>query len=113
MTKFNETLYWIAELSDGAIISEKNSKFSDINQDKLDNFKLVSSQNGESFNFEIGSERKLIFARRNRISSGNRDMIVICGWYEGLKMRVLFIFSDGNYEVKEEWEDNAIYTKVN
>ena len=33
MTKFNETLYWIAELSDGAINSEKNSKFSDINQD--------------------------------------------------------------------------------
>jgi len=112
MTKFNETLYWIAELSDGTIISEKDSKFSDINQDELYNFKLISSQNDKSFNFEIGSKRKLIFARRNRISSGDRDMIIICGWYEGLKMRVLFIFSDGNYEVKEEWEDNAIYSKV-
>ena len=112
MTKFNETLYWIAELSDGTIISEKDSKFSDINQDELYNFKLISSQNNKSFNFEIGSKRKLIFARRNRISSGDRDMIIICGWYEGLKMRVLFIFSDGNYEVKEEWEDNAIYSKV-
>ena len=113
MTKFNETLYWIAELSDGTIISEKNSKFSDINQDELYNFKLISSQNNKSFNFEIGSKRKLIFARRNRISNGDRDMIIICGWYEGLKMRVLFIFSDGNYVVKEEWEDNAIYSKVN
>ena len=112
MTKFNETLYWIAELSDGTIISEKDSKFSDINQDELYNFKLISSQNDKSFNFEIGSKRKLIFARRNRISNGDRDMIIICGWYEGLKMRVLFIFSDGNYEVKEEWEDNAIYSKV-
>ena len=112
MTKFNETLYWIAELSDGTIISEKDSKFSDINQDELYNFKLISSQNDKSFNFEIGSKRKLIFARRNRISSGDRDMIIICGWYEGLKMRVLFRFSDGKYEVKEEWEDNAIYSKV-
>ena len=112
MTKFNETLYWIAELSDGTIISEKDSKFSDINQDELFNFKLISSQNDKSFNFEIGSKRKLIFTRRNRISNGDRDMIIICGWYEGLKMRVLFIFSDGNYEVKEEWEDNAIYSKV-
>jgi len=112
MTKFNETLYWIAELSDGTTVSEKDSKFLDINQEKLDNFKLISSQNDKSFNFEIGSKRKLIFARRNRISSGDRDMIIICGWYEGLKMRVLFIFSDGNYEVKEEWEDNAIYSKV-
>ena len=112
MTKFNETLYWVAELSDGTTVSEKDSKFLDINQEKLDNFKLISSQNDKSFNFEIGSKRKLIFARRNRISSGDRDMIIICGWYEGLKMRVLFIFSDGNYEVKEEWEDNAIYSKV-
>jgi hypothetical protein len=112
MTKFNETLYWVAELSDGTTVSEKDSKFFDINQEKLDNFKLISSQNDKSFNFEIGSKRKLIFARRNRISSGDRDMIIICGWYEGLKMRVLFIFSDGNYVVKEEWEDNAIYSKV-
>jgi len=113
MTKFNETLYWVADLSDGTTVSEKDSKFSDINQEKLDNFKLISSQNWKSFNFEIGSERKLIFTRRNRISNVDRDMIVICGWYEGYKMRVLFIFSDGNYVVKEEWEDNAIYSKVN
>ena len=113
MTKFNETLYWIAELSDGTELSEKGSKFSDINQEKLDNFKLKSDQDEKSFNFDIGVERKLIFARRNRISNGDRDMIIICGWYEGLKMRVLFIFSDGNYVVKEEWEDNAIYSKVN
>ena len=112
MTKFNETLYWVADLSDGTTVSEKDSKFSDINQDKLDNFKLISDQNGKSFNFEIGSRRKLIFTRRNRISNGDRDMIVICGWYEGSKMRVLFIFSDGNYAVKEEWEDNTIYSKV-
>ena len=115
MTKFNETLYWVAELSDGTIINEKDSKFSDINQDMLENFKLVSDSwksRKEVHNFQIGNKRKLIFTRRNRISSGDRDMIIICGWYEGLKMRVLFIFSDGNYEVKEEWEDNAIYSKV-
>ena len=116
MTKFNETLYWVAELSDGTIISEKDSKFSDINQDVLENFKLVSDSwksRKEVHNFQIGKKRKLIFTRRNRISSGSRDMIVICGWYEGFKMRVLFIFSNGNYTVKEEWESNAIYSKVN
>ena len=72
----------------------------------------ISSQNNKSFNFEIGSKRKLIFARRNRISNGDKDMIVICGWYEDSKMRVLFIFSNGDYTVKEAWEDNTIYSKV-
>ena len=116
MTKFNETLYWVAELSDGTIINEKDSKFSDINQDMLENFKLVSDSwktRKEIHAFQIGVKRKLIFARRNRISNGDRDMIVICGWYEDSKMRVLFIFSNGDYTVKEAWEDNTIYSEVN
>ena len=115
MTKFNDTFYWVAELSDGTTISEKDNKFSDINQDMLENFKLVSDSwktRKEVHDFQIGKKRKLILTWRNRISNGDRDMIIICGWYEGSKMRVLFIFSDGNYTVKEEWEDNTIYSKV-
>ena len=46
------------------------------------------------------------------ISQNSKEMIVICGWYEGDFMRVMFIFKDGSYEIKEEWEEGTIYSKV-
>ena len=112
MTRFSETLYWIARTEDDILLSELNCRFSSLEGKKIKDFTLVSTNNKKEFNFIIGSKRKLIFARRNRITGSTKDVIVICGWYEGYNMRVMFIFPDGSYEIKEEWEENGIYSEV-
>ena len=112
MMRFNETLKWLAILDDETIIKEENSKFSELDNKNIKLFRLYSTKNGKEYDFEIGMSRKLIFARRNMISQNSKEMIVICGWYEGDFMRVMFIFKDGSYEIKEEWEEGTIYSKV-
>jgi len=110
--RFNETLKWLAIIDDGTKIREENSKFSELDGKNIKLFRLYSTKNGKEYNFDIGSGRKLIFARRNMISQNSKEMIVICGWYEGDYMRVMFIFKDGSYEIKEEWKEGTIYSKV-
>ncbi len=46
------------------------------------------------------------------ISQNSKEIIVICGWYEGDYMNVTFIFKDGSYVIKEEWEEGTVYSKV-
>lgn len=112
MMRFNETLKWLAILDNGIEIREENSKFSELDDKNIVLFRLHSNKNDRKYDFDIGDNRKLIFSRRNIISSNSKEMIVICGWYEGDFMKVTFIFEDGSYEIKEKWEENSIYSKV-
>ena len=112
MVRFNETLKWLAILDDETIIKEENSKFSELDDKNIKLFRLYSTKNGKEYDFDIGSDRKLIFTRRNMISQNSKEIIVICGWYEGDYMNVTFIFKDGSYVIKEEWEEGTVYSKV-
>lgn len=133
-----DTANWRAVYKDGSILNERDPDgkehiFKEINLSNLEYFQLVNPQNVVICRVRLGEGKRLIWARRNQITTGRRmiqqgnvkvpipikshQRVIIIGWQKtinGVNTKAIFyLMPDGRIEMDDEWRDNAIYDKVN
>jgi len=115
---------------------DKNGKehpFKEIDKDRLVAFQIVNAQNVAVCQVRLGEGKRLIFARRNLMTTGRRiiqqgeakvpvpvkahQKIIILGWQKtvnGTNVKAIFyLLPDGRIEMDDEWRKDSLHSKVN
>ncbi len=107
--------------------------FKDIDRDRLIAFQLINPQNIAICQVKLGEGKRLIFARRNLITTGQlfttrgdtkipiptktHQIIIILGWQKtvnGVNTKAIFyLLPDGRIEMDDEWRGDSLHSAVN
>ncbi len=113
--------------------SGKEHQFKEIDHTKLVAFQLVNAQNVAICQIRLGEGKRLIFARRNLMTTGRRliqqgdtkvpvpikkhQKIIILGWQKtvnGANAKAIFyLLPDGRIEMDDEWRQDSLHSAVN
>ncbi len=134
-----DTAKWKAIYDDDTSLSEmdpsggKQHTFKEIDFKKIKSFQLVNERNIAVCQVNLSKEKRLIFARRNLITTGRRliqqgkanvpvpikahQRIIILGWQKtvnGVNTKSIFyLLPDGRIEMDDEWKEDSLHCKVN
>ncbi len=134
-----DTAKWRAVYNDGTKLWEqdpdggKQNIFKDIDMKKIEAFQLVNDKNIAVCQVKLGEGKRLIFARRNQMTTGqlfkmqgnvrvpiptkSHQRIIILGWQKtvnGINTKAIFyLLPDGRIEMDDEWRDDVVHMKVN
>ena len=134
-----DTAKWKAVYDDGTTISEIDPNggaqhtFKEIDMSKIVAFQLVNDKNIAICEVRLGKGKRLIYARRNLITTGqlfksvggqnvpiptkSHSRIIILGWQKtvnGVNTKAIFyLLPDGRIEMDDEWREDATHSRVN
>jgi len=133
-----DTAKWRAVYKDKTILREKDPDgtehiFKEINQDELEYFQLINPQDIAICQVHLGNDKRLIFVRRNIITTGRRiikrgevkvplpinshKIVIILGWQKTIKgineKAIFYLLPDGRIEMDDEWQTDSLHSKVN
>ncbi len=133
-----DTAKWRAVYKDKTILREKDPNgtehlFKEINQDELEYFQLINPQDIAICQVHLGEDKRLIFVRRNIITTGRRiikrgdvkvplpinshKIVIILGWQKTIKgvneKAIFYLLPDGRIEMDDEWQTDSLHSKVN
>ena len=133
-----DTAKWRAVYKDGTMLNEvdpdgKEHLFKEIKYGELEVFELINQQNIPICQVRLGAEKRLIFARRNRKTSGRRmimqgnvkipvpvnshQIVIILGWQKtinGINTKAIFyLMPDGRIEMDDQWREDSLHDVVN
>ncbi len=134
-----DTVKWRAVYNDETSLSErdpsggKEHAFKEIDMNKIQSFQLINEKDIAICQVRLGNEKRLIFARRNLITTGQlfkevggvkipiptktHQRIIILGWQKtvnGVNTKAIFyLLPDGRIEMDDEWKSDATHSKVN
>jgi hypothetical protein len=133
-----DTAKWRVVYKDETILREIDPDgtehlFKEINQDKLEYFQLVNPQDIAICQVHLGEDKRLIFARRNIITTGSRvvergdvkvplpikshQIVIILGWQRTIKgvssKAIFYLLPDGRIEMDDEWKEDSLHSRVN
>ena len=133
-----DTARWRAVYKDRTMLYEKDPDgkdhlFKEIDFEKLEYFQLVNPQDIAICQVRLGDDKRLIFARRNLITTGqlfredqdaripiptkSHQRIIILGWQKtvnGVNTKAIFyLLPDGRIEMDDVWREDSLHSKVN
>jgi len=134
-----DTARWKVIYNDGTTLSEmdpdggKQHLFKEINFKKIEEFQLVNDKNVTICQVKLNKDKRLIFARRNLITTGqlfqtkggvkipiptkSHQRIIILGWQKtvnGVNTKAIFyLLPDGRIEMDDEWREDSLHIAVN
>ncbi len=134
-----DTVKWRAVYNDETSLSErdpssgKEHTFKEIDMSKIQSFQLINEKDIPVCQVRLGNGKRLIFARRNLITTGQlfkdvggrkipiptktHQRIIILGWQKtvnGVNTKAIFyLLPDGRIEMDDEWRTDATHSKVN
>jgi len=134
-----DTAKWNAVYNDGTTLSERDPNggnehtFKEIDMSKIVAFQLVNDKNIAICQVKLGNGKRLIYARRNLMTTGqlfknvggqkvpiptkSHQRIIILGWQKtvnGVNTKAIFyLLPDGRIEMDDEWRQDATHSRVN
>lgn len=133
-----DTVKWRVVYNDGTSLDEKESNgtehaFKEIDMNRIELFQLINQQGIAVCQVHINGDKRLIFARRNIITTGGRvlqqgdakvqipikshQIVIILGWQRtvhGVNVKCIFyLLPDGRIEMDDEWHEDSLHSKVN
>ena len=133
-----DTAKWRAVYNDGTTLYErgldgKEHAFKEIDMKKLEAFELINDQGISVCQVKMGNGKRLIFARRNLMTTGqlfkkvgeqnvpiptkSRQRIIILGWQKTVNSvntkAIFYLLPDGRIEMDDEWKEDALHSQVN
>ena len=133
-----DTVKWKAVYNDETSLSErdpnggKEHAFKEIDMSKIQSFQLINEKDVPVCQVRLGNGKRLIFARRNLITTGQlfkdvggrkvpiptktHQRIIILGWQKtvnGVNTKAIFyLLADGRIEMDDEWKTDAVHYRV-
>ncbi len=141
-----DTVKWKAIYNDKSSLEEKETNgkehaFKEIEFSKLVKFQLLNKQSLPICTVNMGDDKRLIFARRNIKTTGQRvvtqtvknkegknenvkvpvpikshKIIIIVGWQKTVnginEKSIFYIYPDGTIEMDDKWREDAVHSKV-
>lgn len=133
-----DTVKWRAVYNDESYLDEVEPNgiehaFKEIDFTKLVSFQLINQQNIAICQVKLGEGKRLIFARRNLMTTGARTImqgdvkvsvpadahrvIIILGWQKTVNevnsKAIFYLLPDGRIEMDDEWHEDSLHSPVN
>lgn len=133
-----DTIKWRAVYNDDTFLDEQEPNgiehaFKEINFKKLKVFQLINQQNIAICQVHINGDKRLIFTRRNLMTTGARTImqgdvkvsvpadahrvIIILGWQKTVNevnsKAIFYLLPDGRIEMDDEWHEDSLHSPVN
>jgi len=133
-----DTVKWRAIYNDNTFLDEQEQNgtehaFKEIDFTKIQAFQLINQQNIAICQVKLGEGKRLIFARRNLMTTGARTImqgdvkvsvpaeshrvIIILGWQKTVNevnsKAIFYLLPDGRIEMDDEWHEDSLHSAVN
>jgi len=133
-----DTVKWRAVYNDGTYLDELEPNgtehaFKEINFMKIEAFQLINQQKIPICQVRLGNGKRLIFARRNLMTTGARTIlqgdvkisipaeahkvVIILGWQKTVNnvnlKSIFYLLPDGRIEMDDEWREDSLHSQVN
>lgn len=133
-----ETVKWRAVYNDNTFLDELEPNgtehaFKEIDFTRIQAFQLINQQNIAICQVKLGEGKRLIFARRNLMTTGGRvvmqgdvkvpipvkshQVIIILGWQKTINnvnsKAIFYLLPDGRIEMDDEWREDSLHSQVN